>query len=113
MDQELTVNPTTGNVSVGTRINYNPQHLSDITTYLNVQTPTTQENDQLDFVYNVLKDNARDSGDMLLKARKIERKLGAPMSGETRLGRIYNYLKIQHQIDVSRKKLRALRDSRD
>jgi hypothetical protein len=38
-------------------------------------------------------------GDKLISLRDVERKLGAPAHGETRYGRVWNWLKVTSRID--------------
>jgi hypothetical protein len=48
-------------------------------------------------------------GDGLLKLRNLEMKLGSPSLGEKRYDRIFNWVKLQKNIDDMRKRQEALR----
>ncbi len=70
--------------------------------------PSTEESSQLKWIHEYFQDlNTRSTIDMFLSIRNIESKLGMARLGETRLTRIYEYLKINRQLSD----LEALRDS--
>jgi hypothetical protein len=49
------------------------------------------------------------TGDGLAKIRDIERKIGLPRAGESRISRLHDYLRIQRNIDDLLKRQDALR----
>lgn len=64
-----------------------------------------KDKEQLKEIYIFIKDNPNGLYTIL---SNIERKLGAPSLGETRFGRIWNYLKLTNQIDNLEKDRKAL-----
>lgn len=64
---------------------------------------------QMKDIFEWAKRDVGDNGDILQKLRKIELKLGASGYGETRQSRVFNYVKIQQQIDDLTKQRDSLR----
>lgn len=78
-----------------TTVGISAYQITPIQSFLGVDTPTGSEKTQLDYIFNNLKGDGREVnlGEVLNQLRQIEIKLGATRLGETRLGKIYNYLR--------------------
>jgi hypothetical protein len=53
---------------------------------------------QLKYIYDLFKNDVRTIPEMLMHVRSIEQRLGVVPMGQTRLGQVYQYLRIQGQI---------------
>lgn len=76
--------------------------------FLDIDHPSTEDSSRLDWIYKFFQDqNTHSVTDMFLNIRHIESKLGMAPVGETRLSRLYNYLKLTKQLS----ELEQLRNS--
>ena len=68
--------------------------------YFTMERPNLDEQKDLRFIYQwARKQGAEERGEILAKIKKLEIKLGAPPTGENRMKRLINYLKIDAQLD--------------
>lgn len=74
---------------------------SPVAGLLGISSPSAKERDQLDFISGQVE--AKDEADMLYQLRSLEQRLAPPKLGETRLGVLYHYLRLQHQIKNTEK----------
>lgn len=65
-----------------------------------------KETEQLEYIKSVFGKDVP-MGDILSQIREIERKLGVPRLGESRLGKIYNYMRAMQNVKQAEK----IRDS--
>ena len=82
----------------------------DIMRYFNVDFNTDRK--VLDKLEEISKWAFRDvetTGDGLMKLKRLEMKLGIPTGNDTRENKIYNWIRIQQQIDDLHKRQEALR----
>lgn len=92
-----------------TTVGISAYHITPIQSYLGVDHPTGTDKTQLDYVFNNLKGDSREVnlGEVLNQLRQIEHKLGVPRLGESRLGKVYNYLRSVENV----KKAEQIRDA--
>lgn len=77
---------------------------------LKIDHPTGKEQGQLAFIMAYLRENASDATNisaLLWQLRDIENRLSAPRIGESRLSKIYNYVRLAREV----KEREAERDS--
>lgn len=73
--------------------------VSDIMNILKIDSPSGKELDKLGVIDQYLKANAKEGQlDRLVTLRGIENRLGVPRIGETRLDKVYSYIKMTNQI---------------
>jgi hypothetical protein len=65
--------------------------------------------DKLSLISDYAFKDSETVGDGLLKLRNLEMKLGSPSLGEKRYDRLFNWIKMQKQIDDMKKRQEALR----
>lgn len=77
---------------------------------VDISTLTNQTTKQLNDIYSMLSGNGEKMGDILQKIRDIDNRMGQPSFGETRPGRIWNYLRIHNQVvDLQKRRDAMLR----
>lgn len=78
----------------------NTAAVSDIMNMLKVDSPSGKDMTHLGAIDEYLKANAKEGSqlDRLVTLRGIENRLGVPRIGETRLGKLYSYVKMTNQI---------------
>ncbi len=75
--------------------------LSSFQSMLGIQEPNTQEKDQLKTIYS--KTEAKSMPSLMMALRGFENRLSAPKLGETRLGKLYHYVKAQKTVEEAEK----------
>lgn len=83
----------------------NADQTASLHSMFSIVNPTTEEADMLKVVQEHFKD--RNDVDTIVGVRSIENRVGAPKMGETRLSRVYQYIKANQQVQEAEK----LRDS--
>lgn len=84
------------------------EHISPLASFLSISNQTPKETEQLNYIYGEMRqDKDYNEGDILHKLRSVEQRVGMPALGETRLSKVYNYLRAQEQV----RKAEKLRDS--
>lgn len=78
---------------VGIKIDY-PQLID----YFNLESPTDAQKDKIATIFEYFADEADSLGDLMYKMRILESRLGSPALGESRLQKMYNYIKITNNI---------------
>jgi len=69
--------------------------LGAIRDYMEIERPTTEENERMGFIYQWARENgAEDDTDALAKIGAVERRLGSPHLGESRLARLYQWVSL-------------------
>lgn len=71
--------------------------------YFNVNPLEDKDNDQLRYISNNVQ--AKSAGELLKSISAIERKLGEPKVGESRLGRVYNWLRMNQSYNNTKSEL--------
>lgn len=67
--------------------------------YFGMDRPSLDEKNELRGILEWLSaEGARDKADQLTKLKQLELRLGSPPTGERRLGRLLNYMKLDMQI---------------
>ena len=72
--------------------------------YFNVNPLTSSQ--ELEYIYSWARNNTKSIGDAFKKLSSLETKLGAPKVGETRLQKIYNYLRLNDKVKATSLNLR-------
>lgn len=98
--------PETANIPV--LIDGTPIELMDYFD-LDIRDADSRAKGQLRDIYSMTQEGARDIGDILSRMRNIERQLGHPSFGETRYGKIWNWLKISGRINDLMKQQEAMK----
>lgn len=118
MAEEVKVTPKTETPSLeksieeGLKVGSNippQQHISPLASFLNVDTQDPKTTEKLNYIYTELRQDTKEfnEGDMLHKLRSLEQRMGMPALGESRIGKIYNYLRASEQV----RKAEKLRDA--
>jgi hypothetical protein len=76
--------------------------------YFNVESVTDAQKAKFEVIWNHFSDEADSVGDLMYKLRQLENRLGSPAIGESRLTRLYSYVKISAQIKDSEKQRDSL-----
>jgi hypothetical protein len=76
--------------------------------YFNVDEVTDGQKDKFEVIWKYFGDEADGVGDLLYKMRQLENRLGSPAIGESRLTKMYNYVKISAQIKDAEKQRDSL-----
>lgn len=79
--------------------------LSSFQSMLGIQEPNTQEKDQLKTIYEWVysKTEVKSMPSLMMALRGFENRLSAPKLGETRLGKLYHYVKAQKTVEEAEK----------
>lgn len=78
--------------------------------FFEMERPDSQESERLGFITKWMKQHGYENkSDLIAKLGTLEREMGAPNLGESRLGRIYNWLKIDSEIESLMKEREAYR----
>jgi len=86
--------PSVGNPATLEEIDFAP-----LLDYFGMDRPLLDEKNDLRYIYNWVRKQGEEKGDQMLALKKLEIKLGFPPTGENRLKRIVNYLKIDEQLE--------------
>lgn len=83
------------------------EHLA-IAHRFNIQLPTKEESSKLKTIWDYVKQQGdeRPIGDIVWEVINMEQKLGAPSLGETRLDKLYRYVKLRVQESRIQEELR-------
>jgi len=99
-----TVTPNVGNASTLEEIDFAP-----LLDFFGMDRPLLDEKNDLRYIYDWSRKQGTEKGDQLLALKKLEMRMGSPPTGENRLKRIINYLKIDEQLDSLFKEQEAIR----
>lgn len=88
---------------LGIKIDY-PQ----LTDYFNLDTTTDAQREKIATIFDYFADESKTIGDLLYNMRILESRLGSPALGESRLQKMYNYIKITKSIKDQEKQRDAL-----
>lgn len=96
-------------VSSPSAITSDVDHSTPLAGFLNVSQPTAEQREQLKTVWAYAENSTEDKSvaSLLYAIQKIENRLSSPKLGETRLDKVYRYVKLQKQVDIATK----MRDS--
>lgn len=77
---------------------------------VDVKQMTEGDKKQINDIYNWVKGSLAEQtpGNVMLAIRQISNRLGSPQLGETRFGKMWNYLRIQQSIDDLSKQRKAM-----
>lgn len=78
---------------VGIKIDY-PQLID----YFNLESPTDAQREKLRDIFDYFANETKTIGELLYNMRILESRLGSPALGESRLQKMYNYIKITNNI---------------
>lgn len=78
---------------VGIKIDY-PQ----LTEYFNVESATDAQKEKIGVIFDYFAQESKSLGDLMYKMRILESRLGSPAIGESRLQKMYNYVRITGDI---------------
>ena len=78
---------------VGIKIDY-PQLID----YFNLESPTNAQREKLATIFDHFSDESKTIGELLYNMRILESRLGSPALGESRLQKMYNYVRITGDI---------------
>lgn len=83
------------------------QHLS-LASRFNIDTPTREENEKLQTIWSFAAEQAQthDLQEILWSVIHLEQVLGAPKLGETRLDKVYKYIRLKRQEAQIQKELK-------
>lgn len=83
--------------------------LAPVSGFLGVHNPTGSQGDQLRYINEFFTDGEKsvDAGELLKRIRTTERKLAPPSLGETRVGKLYAYVKALNAARSSKKAAEA------
>lgn len=76
--------------------------------YFNVDDVTDAQRDKFKVIWDHFSDEATSVGDLMYKLRQLENRLGGPAIGESRLTKLYSYVKISAQIKDDEKRRDSL-----
>lgn len=65
--------------------------------FLNIENPESKSRTQMKEVWDFFAEGSQGKGDALHKLKMTEMKMSPPRLGETRLSKLYNYVKLQSQ----------------
>lgn len=99
-----TPTPSVGNPSTLEEIDFAP-----LLDYFGMDRPLLDEKNDLRYISTWIGKQGQEKGDQMLALKKLEIKLGFPPTGENRLKRIINYLKIDEQLGDLLKEQEAIR----
>lgn len=97
--------PVTSAPSVASEVD----HSAPLAGFLSITEPTAEQREQLKAVWAYAEASTEDKSvpSLLYAIQKIENRLSSPRLGETRLDKVYRYVKLQKQVDIATK----MRDS--
>lgn len=79
-----------------------------LTEYFNVESPSDAQKDKIATIFEYFADEANSLGDLMYKMRILESRLGSPAIGESRLQKMYNYVRITNDIKDKEKQRDSL-----
>jgi hypothetical protein len=88
---------------IGIKIDY-PQLID----YFNVDSPTNAQREKMATIFDYFADESKTIGELLYNMRILESRLGSPALGESRLQKMYNYIRITSDIKDKEKQRDAL-----
>lgn len=75
---------------------------------LGLYEPSGKERTQLQEIYDYLSQKSNGTGDLLYQFKQLEARMSPPKLGESRLGKVYNYVSLQRQIESAEQQRNAL-----
>jgi hypothetical protein len=75
---------------------------------LGIHDPGPRQQTQLKEIWDFLAEKANGTGDLLHQFRHLENRMSPPRLGETRLGKVYNYVALQRQLKQTEEQLNSL-----
>lgn len=69
-----------------------------LTDYFNFESATDAQKDKIATIFEYFADESKSLGDLMYKMRILESRLGSPAVGESRLQKMYNYVRITNDI---------------
>lgn len=80
-------------------------HSTPLAGFLSISEPTAEQREQLKAVWAYAENSTEDksTASLLYAIQKIENRLSSPRLGETRLDKVYRYVKLQKQVDIATK----------
>lgn len=76
--------------------------LVPVKSFLGVETTQPKDVEEMTYIRNLFGRGVTET-DMLYELRQVERKLGVPRLGETRLGKLYNYFRAMQNVKQAEK----------
>lgn len=69
-----------------------------LTEYFNVESATDAQKEKMATIFDYFAEESKNLGDLMYKMRILESRLGSPAVGESRLQKMYNYVRITKDI---------------
>lgn len=76
--------------------------------YFNLESPSDAQKEKFAEIWEYFGEESKSIGDLMYKMRNLENRLGSPAIGESRLQKMYNYIKISKDIKDDEKRRDAL-----
>lgn len=76
--------------------------------YFNVDSPSDAQKEKFAEIWEFFSEDSKTIGDLMYKMRQLENRLGSPALGETRMQKMYNYIKISRSIKDDEQRRDAL-----
>lgn len=112
MDDKIIVTPTDTGAEVTVDQTTTPSETVDYTPLqgmLNVEEPTTDDKDALKAVWDYFNpDGKKSAAEVMWAVRDVENKLQPARMGETRLNKVYEYVRLRKDIETNEKLLKLL-----
>lgn len=75
---------------------------------LGLSNPTGHELGEMKVIWEYLREVSTGVGDLLYQFRQLENRMSPPKLGESRLGKVYNYVTIQSKVKQYEKELESM-----
>jgi len=79
-----------------------------VKSYFELKNPTTQDQEKLKEIWEYVSKDAKYPGEASYQLRQLENRLSSPRLGESRLNKIYEYIRLSNVIDRSEKERNEL-----
>jgi len=111
LSDEIVVTPKDSgevNVEVKQQTDGEPQHFLPLAGMMNIQEPSKEDSEKLSTVWDYFKGDGKSNAEILYAIRSLENRMSAPGLNETRLNKVYQWVRIRKDIESNEKLLNSL-----
>lgn len=111
LSDEIVVTPKENgrmDVEVKQQVTEGPQDFLPLAGMMDITTPSTEDSGKLSEVWEYFKGEGKSNSEILYAIKSLENRMAAPRLNETRLNKLYQWVKVRKDIESNEKLLNTL-----
>lgn len=111
LSDEIVVTPKDNgrmDVEVKQQATGEPQHFQPLAGMMDINEPSKEESEKLSTVWDYFKGESKSNAEILYAIKSLENRMAAPGLNETRINKLYQWVRVRKDIESNEKLLNSL-----